>query len=69
MAGTDTYPLVDRIVPGGLADYLTTARHEGASYESIAFDLRADHDITVSVETVRKWCLRANADDSDRAAS
>ena len=61
MAATDTYPLVDRIVPGGLEKYLKDARSAEESYETIAFALRRDHDITVGAETVRRWCDRAGA--------
>lgn len=58
MARTDTYPLVDRIVDGGLQAFLAAARSAGESFETIAFRLRSEHDITVSAETVRKWCDR-----------
>lgn len=61
MPATDTYPLVDRIVPGGLEKYLADARGAGESYETIAFSLRRDHDITVGAETVRRWCDRTGA--------
>lgn len=59
VAPTDTFPLVDRLIPGGLADWLGTARDAGDSFETIAFRLRSEHDITVSSETVRGWCARA----------
>lgn len=62
MARTDTFPLVDRLVPGGLTDFLAVARGEGQSHETIAFRLRSEHDITVSSETVRQWCKRTGAD-------
>lgn len=56
MAPTDTSKLVDRIIPGGLSDYLTTARDSGETYANIAFRLRTEHDIEVTQETVRRWC-------------
>lgn len=59
MAATDTYPLVDRLIPGGLPSWLIAARDEGDSFEAIARRLATDHDITVSTETVRKWVARA----------
>lgn len=62
VARTDTFPLVDRLVPGGLAEYLTAARRDSDSFEDIAFHLRRDHDIKVSGETVRRWCIRVGAD-------
>ena len=58
MAATDTFPLVDRLVEGGLAAFLAEARANGDSHETIAFRLRAEHDIAISSETVRKWCIR-----------
>lgn len=62
MAATDTYPLVDRLVDGGLPAFLRAARDRGESHETIAFRLRSEHDITVGSETVRRWCHRADAD-------
>lgn len=59
MAATDTYPLVDRLVHGGLPAFLAAARSAGDSHETIAYRLRTEHDITVTAETVRKWCQRA----------
>lgn len=61
MPATDTYPLVDRIVTGGLPAFLTEAREAGESHETIAYRLRSEHDITVSAETVRKWCARVDS--------
>ncbi len=58
MPATDTFPLIDRLVPGGLAGFLAAARAAGESHETIAFRLRSEHDIPVSSETVRKWCQR-----------
>ena len=56
MAPTDTSKLVDRIIPGGLAAYLTEARADGDTFADIAFRLRSEHDIEVTQETVRRWC-------------
>lgn len=64
MPRSDIFPLADRLVPGGLAEYLTAARAEGQSHENITFRLRDEHDIKVSTETVRKWCRRTGADSS-----
>lgn len=58
MAATDTYPLINRIVPGGLDAFLSGARAEGLSHEQIAYRLRSQHDIEISAETIRKWCQR-----------
>lgn len=63
MGRRDTFPLVDRLVPGGLAAFLAAARAEPKrSHEDIAFDLATEHDIKVSAETVRRWCQRTGAD-------
>ena len=66
MGRRDTFPLVDRLVPGGLTDYLRAARcaDPKRSHEDIAFELRTQHDIKVSTETVRRWCRRVEADPS-----
>lgn len=57
----DIFPLVDRLVPGGLAPMLEVARKAGKSHETIARELANDHDVTVSAETVRRWCARPAA--------
>lgn len=57
MAPTDTSKLVDRLIPGGLAAYLTEARENGQTFADITFRLRTEHDIEVTQETVRRWCL------------
>ena len=66
MGRRDTFPLVDRLVPGGLAGFLHAARHpnEKRSHEDIAIELLTEHDIKVSAETVRRWCRRVGADPS-----
>lgn len=56
MAPTDTSKLVDRIIPGGLAAYLTDARAAGETFADIAYRLRSEHDVVVTQETVRRWC-------------
>lgn len=55
MARPSTLPLVDRILNGGLADFIGTARNAGHSYERIAKMLYEEHAIDVTGETVRKW--------------
>ena len=69
MPRNDTFPLVDRLVPEGLTDYLTAARKAKDSHETIAFRLRDEHDIKVSADTVRQWCRRTGADPVTKAAS
>lgn len=55
--GTRTlFPLVDMALGGTLKQRLLDQRAGGLSYEEITHLLRED-GITVSSETVRKWCL------------
>lgn len=56
MAPTDTSKLVDRLIPGGLSAYLTEARSNGETFADITYRLRSEHDVTVTQETVRRWC-------------
>lgn len=71
MGRRDTFPLVDRLVPGGLADFLQAARDvdDRQSHEDIAIALLTEHDIKVSAETVRRWCQRVGADPSPTEAA
>ena len=55
MTRSSTFPLVDRILEGRLPDLLTTWRKEGATFQDIAYRLRAEHDIKVSIATVQRW--------------
>lgn len=55
MARSSTYPLVDRILDGRLADLLTAWRNEGATFQDVAYRLRSEHDIKVSIATVQRW--------------
>lgn len=71
MGRRDTFPLVDRLVPGGLSDFLRAARQleDKRSHEDIAVELLTEHDIKVSAETVRRWCRRVGADPSPTEAA
>lgn len=55
---SDAFPLVDRILGGGLVQFLDDARAAGESHETIARRLSAEHAIDVTGETVRRWCAR-----------
>ena len=59
---TPIYPLVDRILDGRLADELRARRSDGDSFQTIARWLEREHDISVTTETVRKWCADTSAD-------
>lgn len=64
---TSIRPLVERILGGRLTDVLVSYRMEGLSYERIARQLGTVHDIQVSGEQVRVWCLDSNVDDIVKA--
>jgi hypothetical protein len=63
------YPLANRILDGRLRSMLRRWRTKGLSHAQIAYKLRADHDITVSDETVRMWCLRLGIDEATAPVS
>lgn len=50
-----TFDLHDRAIGGGLADWLRAQRAEGVAWNEIAYRLRTEHDLKVSVETLRRW--------------
>lgn len=49
-------PLVDRLIPGGLEQYLREARERGESFQTIATRLQSEHDIPTTHQTVSAWC-------------
>lgn len=63
MATPSTSKLVDRIIPGGLDEFLILARGNGDSYSAIASRLFHEHDVAVTPPTVRKWCRDRNIPD------
>jgi hypothetical protein len=50
-----TYPLVDRLLDGKLADTLIRYRDDGLTFDQMVTSLKADHDLDVSRETFRRW--------------
>lgn len=52
------FEMVDKRYEGGLEAHLRALRAEGLSIDQIAASLDAD-GITVTGETVRRWCRRA----------
>lgn len=61
MPPPDLFPLVDKLVPGGLPKFLADAEAAGQSSETIARNLHARFDVSVSGETIRRWRKRADA--------
>lgn len=53
---------------GNLRTYLADGRGHGLSYADIAFRLRADHDVAVSGEAVRLWCLDLDVPEPEATA-
>lgn len=56
VARTATYPLIDRLLGGTLEARLREQREGGASFADISRHLFTEHDLTVSIDTVRRWC-------------
>lgn len=61
MPPTSSLPLVDRLFGGRFGEWLEAARAGGDSFEVIARRLADEHDITVTGETVRRWCSELEA--------
>lgn len=65
-----TFELHDRAMGGGLADLLRAQRAQGTTWTEIAFRLRTEHNLKVSVETLRRWFASLQAEnDKSKAAS
>jgi hypothetical protein len=62
MARTGTYPVYDRLLDGQLGAKLLAWRTDGLTAEDIAFLLRTDHEIKVSVSTIHRWLALAEGD-------
>lgn len=50
-------PLVDRALNGQLKARLDADRAAGCSYDDIARALHSENVVTVTGETIRKWCI------------
>ena len=57
MARTASYPLIDRLLDGRLEDALRERRTGGQSFADIARWLLTEHQLTLSTDTVRRWCI------------
>lgn len=49
-------PLVNRLIPEGVEQFLLNARNNGDSNRAIAAKLRDLHDINVTHVTIGAWC-------------
>lgn len=57
-------PLVERVIAEPAAGYLQRLRDADLTYDDIARKLDADHQISVTGETVRQWCRRLDVKDA-----
>lgn len=64
MARTSTYHLHDRLLQGRLGDLLLGWRQSDKTAEDIAYLLRSEHDLKVSVSTVHRWLAIAQSEAS-----
>lgn len=52
---TSHWRMADRVLNGTLADTLAVLYKESRSWEEVARRLYADHGLTVSGQTLRRW--------------
>jgi hypothetical protein len=52
---TSHWRMADRVLNGTLADTLANLYRESRSWEEVARRLYADHGLTVSGQTLRRW--------------
>lgn len=55
MLRSPTYQMANELADGKLAERLTYYREHGVQWDAIANLLRAEHNIWVSGETLRRW--------------
>lgn len=68
VAKSSLYELADRVLDGQLIALLTEWRANGLTFADIAHELRTEHEITVTHETVRAWCIRLGIHSGPEAA-
>lgn len=61
--------LADRLMDGGLRDFIRTARQGGSSYFTISVRLREEHGISVNPASVRRWAIDMNVHGPEAVAS
>lgn len=62
-------PFVDRLLGGSLETRLAAQREQGMTFHEMADSLGRDLNITVTGETIRRWCREFEAaDDGPEAA-
>lgn len=69
MASTSTLPLVDRLIPGGLEQFLAETRGRGDSFQTVVLKLREQHGITRSAPTIKEWCEHYGITKPDEAVA
>lgn len=70
MAARSTFPIFDQAIGGGLETLLKEWRKPDPpmSFAEIAHTLRAEHEVLVTDETVRRWCVELGIHDPKTAA-
>jgi hypothetical protein len=68
MSRRPIFDLVDRVLDGKLLTVLAEGRTSGDSYETIARNLAVNHDLPISAEQVRKWCIEHDITKPEEAA-
>jgi hypothetical protein len=58
VARSSLFDLADQNLSGELESLLREWRTDGLTFADIAHQLRTEHEITVTHETVRAWCVK-----------
>lgn len=66
---TSHWRMADRVLEGTLADTLAKLYTESLSWEEVARRLYADHDLTVSGQTLRRWARELGIEKPPAVAS
>jgi len=61
--------LIDRLLAGKLEAELRDRRADGDSFADVARWLLIEHDITVGVDTVRRWCIDLEVEKAEPKAA
>lgn len=69
VARTATFPLIDRLLGGTLEAHLREQREGGESFATIARGLLLNHDLVVSTDTVRRWCMELGIEKPEAASA
>lgn len=68
MANRSTFPLVDALFDGKLAERLREWRKADQSHETIARLISDEKGVVITLSTVRRWCIDLGIDTPKQAA-